>query len=500
MKTENLKTQVLAFDFGASSGRCMLGVYDGTKISIKEIHRFSNDPVIVNGTMYWDVLRLFFEIKQSLIKAKSFGKIQSIGIDTWGVDFALLDEYGNILENPVHYRDGRTAGMVEESFKKISKEEFYDITGNQFMEINTAFQLLSLKEKRSHLLERADVMLLMPDLFNYLLTGKKVTENSIASTTQLFDAKNRNWSNKVIDSLELPKKIFTEIVPSGTIIGKISEDISEELGIDMCDVVAVAGHDTQSALVSAPAMEDDFVFLSCGTWSLLGTEIDEPIINEKSEHYNITNEGGYENKASFLKNIIGLWLIQESKRQWEREGKEYSFSELEELAKKTKPFKCFIDPDDPVFVPAGNIPNRIKEYCMKTNQEVPQNEGEIVRCINESLALKYRYALEEIKDCTNKNYKTLYMLGGGIQSKLLCQMTANACDINVSAGPIEATVLGNIAIQLMARNEIKDLKEARQIIKNSQDIINYYPTNTKVWNEKYDTFKEIIETKEAVKC
>ena len=277
MEKKNLDKKVLAFDFGASSGRAMLGSFDGERIHIEEVHRFSNDPVIVGGTMYWDVLRLFFEIKQSLIKSKVYGKIDSIGIDTWGVDFALLDEYGQLIENPIHYRDGRTAGMLEKSFEKISKNEFYQITGNQFMEINTAFQLLSLKEKRSHLLEKADVMLLMPDLFNYMLTGKKLTENSIASTTQLFDAKNRVWSERVIDSLDIPKNIFTEIVPSGTIIGKISEDISEELKIDMCDVIAVAGHDTQSALVSVPTQENDFVFLSCGTWSLLGTELNNHI-------------------------------------------------------------------------------------------------------------------------------------------------------------------------------------------------------------------------------
>ena len=299
MKDINLKSKVLAFDFGGSSGRAIFGSFDGEKINIKEIHRFSNDPVFINGTMYWDVLRLFFEIKQSLIKAKQFGEIDSIGIDTWGVDFALLDKDGQLIENPVHYRDERTLGMVEKSFEKISKNEFYSITGNQFMEINTVFQLLALKEKRSHLLERADVMLLMPDLFNYLLTGKMVTENSIASTTQLFDAKERTWSDRVINALGLPRKIFTKIVPSGTIIGDISEKICDELKIEKCKVIAVAGHDTQSALVSVPTTEKDFVFLSCGTWSLLGTEIDEPIINEKSSKYNITNEGGYENKASF---------------------------------------------------------------------------------------------------------------------------------------------------------------------------------------------------------
>lgn len=500
MDNKSIEKKVLAFDFGASSGRAMLGTFDGNKIDIKEIHRFSNDPVTLNGTMYWDVLRLFFEIKQSLIKAKRFGKIDSIGIDTWGVDFALLDEFGQLLENPIHYRDKRTTGMIEKSFEKISKDEFYNITGNQFMEINTVFQLLALKEKRSHLLEKADVMLLMPDLFNYLLTGKKVTENSIASTTQLFNAKNRAWSDKVIESLELPRRIFTEIVPSGTIIGNISEEIIEELKIDMCDVIAVAGHDTQSALVSVPTIEKDFVFLSCGTWSLLGTEIDEPIINEKSNNYNITNEGAYGDKASFLKNIIGLWLIQESKRQWEREGREYEFSQLEEMAKEAKPFKCFIDPDDPIFVQAGDIPSRIKAYCLRTNQEVPQSEGEIVRCINESLAMKYRYSLEEIKDCINKDYSVIYMVGGGIQSKLLCQMTASACNCKVSAGPIEATVLGNIAIQLMATKQIENLYEAREVIKNSQDINQYYPNNFDLWNGAYERFKDVIKSKEVVKC
>lgn len=500
MDNKSIKKKVLAFDFGASSGRAMLGTFDGNKIDIKEIHRFSNDPVTLNGTMYWDVLRLFFEIKQSLIKAKRFGRIDSIGIDTWGVDFALLDEFGQLLENPIHYRDKRTTGMIEKSFEKISKDEFYNITGNQFMEINTVFQLLALKEKRSHLLEKADVMLLMPDLFNYLLTGKKVTENSIASTTQLFNAKNRVWSDKVIETLGLPRRIFTKIVPSGTIIGNISEEISEELKIDMCDVIAVAGHDTQSALVSVPTTEKDFVFLSCGTWSLLGTEIDEPIINEKSNNYNITNEGAYGDKASFLKNIIGLWLIQESKRQWEREGREYEFSQLEEMAKEAKPFKWFIDPDDPVFVQTGDIPSRIKDYCVKTNQEVPQSEGEIIRCINESLAMKYRYSLEEIKECTNKDYSVIYMVGGGIQSKLLCQMTASACNCKVSAGPIEATVLGNIAIQLIATKQIENLYKAREVIKNSQDINQYYPNDFELWNRAYERFKDVIKYKEVVKC
>ncbi|OUP86259.1 rhamnulokinase [Lachnoclostridium sp. An169] len=483
-----MEKKVLAFDFGASGGRAMCGTFNGEKITIEELHRFSNDPVILNGTMYWDVLRLFFEIKQGLIKAKKCGHIESIGIDTWGVDFGLIDGKGRLLENPVHYRDARTEGMLEESFCLIDKKRFYKITGNQFMEINTAFQLLYLLKNRKDLLERADKMLLMPDLFNYFLTGEKKAEYSIASTTQLLDAKEGKWSDEVISALGLPKEIFPEIVPTGTKIGQLSEEICGELGLDRIDVIAAAGHDTQAAMVAVPASEDDFIFLSCGTWSLLGTELEAPIINEKSEFYNITNEGGYGRKTSFLKNIIGLWCIQESRRQWIREGQEYGFGELEKMAAASEPLKCFIDPDAPEFTPAGNIPERIREYCRRTGQAVPETIGEVVRCINESLAMKYRQAVEEIKDCTGKDYQTIYIVGGGTQSALLCQFTANACGCRVSAGPVEATVLGNVALQLMATGEIGSLKEARKIVRRSQDIKIYEPCEKEKWDEAYERF------------
>ncbi len=483
--------KVLAFDFGASSGRAMLGSFDGTTIRLEEIHRFSNDPVIINGTMYWDVLRLMHEIKQGLIKAKGHD-FESIGMDTWGVDFGLLDSKGYLLENPVHYRDTRTEGMMEESFNKMPKERFYELTGNQFMEINTVFQLLSLVKNRPELLERVDKVLLMPDLLNYLLTGNKVTEYSIASTTQLLDAKNRTWSKEVLEALEIPKDILTDIVKTGTKVGRVSESIANELEIPRVDVIAVAGHDTQSAMVAVPAQEEDFIFLSCGTWSLLGTELSEPIINEKSNRYNITNEGCYGNKISFLKNIIGLWLIQESRRQWIREGKEYSFSELEKEAEAAKPLKCFIDPDAPEFVAPGNIPKRIRAFCQRTGQQVPETIGEIVRCIDESLALKYRVALEEIKDCTNKSYENIYMVGGGNQSKLLCQMTANACKCNVVAGSSEATVLGNMIIQFISRGIIKDIETARRIISQSDEIKSYKNEDEGAWDEAYERFKEVL--------
>lgn len=483
--------KVLAFDFGASSGRAMLGSFDGERIKLEEIHRFSNDPVVINKTMYWDILRLMHEIKQGLIKAKVHD-FESIGIDTWGVDFGLLDQKGYLLENPVHYRDIRTQGMLEESFKKISKERFYKITGNQFMELNTVFQLLSLVKERPELLERVDKMLLMPDLMNYMLTGNKATEYSIASTTQLLNANNRNWSDEVLESLEIPKNILTHIIKTGTKVGILSEEIANELEIPRVEVIAVAEHDTQSAMIAVPAKEEDFIFLSCGTWSLLGTELTEPIINEKSNTYNITNEGGYGDKISFLKNIIGLWLIQESRRQWIREGKEYSFAELEKEASITKPFKCFIDPDAPEFVAPGNIPKRIREFCHRTGQEIPETMGEIVRCIDESLALKYRIALEEIKDCTNKNYENIYIVGGGNQSSLLCQMTANACKCNVVSGSSEATVLGNVIIQFISLGIIKDIKTAREIISKSDEIKYYRNQDEEIWNEAYKRFKEIL--------
>lgn len=482
--------RVLAFDFGASSGRAVIGIFDGRTIRMEEIHRFSNDPVIISGTMYWDILRLFHEVKQGLVKAHLAGRIDSIGVDTWGVDFGLLDKDGMLLENPVHYRDSRTNGMMAEVLRDIDKKELYEITGNQLMEINTLFQLKALADKRPDVLARADTLLLMPDLLNYFLCGAKKTEYSIASTTQLLDAKKSCWSEKIIEKLQLPAHIFTEIVPTATRLGRLSADIADELGMERPEVIAVAGHDTQSAMAAVPTEKADFLFLSCGTWSLLGTELAEPIINEASLAADVTNEGGYGGKASFLKNIIGLWMIQESRRQWMREGKEYSFSELELLARQAKPFQSFINPDAPEFVPSGNMPERIRAYCRRTNQHVPESPGEIVRCIDESLAMRYRQAALEIESCTQKNYAVLHMIGGGIQSQLLCQLTANACQKKVEAGPVEATVIGNIALQLLASGSIKDIQTARQVVMKSEPVATYEPKDAAEWEKMYARWEE----------
>lgn len=484
--------RVLAFDFGASSGRAIIGCFDGDKITLEEVHRFSNDPVSVGGTVYWDVLRLFYEIKQGIIKAKIAGGFDSIGIDTWGVDFGLIDSEGKLMENPVHYRDARTAGLVDEAFKTMPKEKLYGITGIQFMELNTLFQLISLKKYRPWMLERADKMLFMPDLFGYMLTGKMCAEYSIASTSQLIDLDKRTWSKEILDAFGIKESVFAPLVQPGTVLGELSKEVCEECGVDSVPVISVCGHDTQSAITSVPCEDGDFAFLSSGTWSLFGTELDKPIVNETSMNINITNEGGFDGSTGFLKNIIGLWLIQESRRQWKREGKEYSYADLEKLALAAEPFKCFIDPDAPEFVPHGNIPERVREFCRKTGQYVPETVGEIMRCIYESLAMKYRLTFEKLRECTERDYPVIHVIGGGTKDGLLCQMTANSCDRTVKAGPIEATVMGNVAVQLMSDGSVKNIGQARKIVAESSELKTFEPKDTDKWAEAYEDFLKII--------
>lgn len=484
--------KLLAADFGASSGRVMAGSFDGSCLQISQLHRFSNDPVWLGDTMYWDFLRLFHELKAGIRRSKDLGGADSIGVDTWGVDFGLVGTDGHLLENPVHYRDGRTFGMLEEGFLRLDQERFYELTGNQFMEINTAFQLLSLVKNRPDFLQKADRMLLMPDLFNYYLSGTACSEYTMASTTQLLDARRRDWSKEVIGRLGIPEKLFLPVVMPSTRLGALQPGICRELDLAPIDVIAVAGHDTQCAMAAVPAGQEDFIFVSCGTWSLFGTELKEPVIDENSIRYNVTNEGGFDGRISFLKNIIGLWLIQESRRQWIREGKEYGFGQLEEMAAKEAGGECFIDPDDPVFVPAGDVPERIREYCRNSGQRVPESIAQVVRCIDESLALKYHIAMDEICACTGKTYSAIHMVGGGTQSRLLCQLVADVCGIPVYAGPVEATVYGNLAIQLAAAGEVRGLSQIRQVIAASEQITVYEPKDTQRWKEIYQRYKAEI--------
>jgi rhamnulokinase/L-fuculokinase len=485
--------KLLAFDFGASSGRAMLGNFDGSKIELQEIHRFSNDPVMVNGTLYWDILRLFYEIKQGLVKSKVFGQIDSIGIDTWGVDFGLLDKRGDLLTNPVHYRDSRTDTMMEETFKLIPSQELYNRTGIQFVFFNSIFQFRALKLQRPELLERADCVLFMPDLFLYLLTGRKKTEYTMASTTQLLNPYSKEWDYEIFEKLGLPRRLFLEIENAGSKALPLSGELCEELGIDPIPTVAVASHDTASAVVSVPAEDENFIYISSGTWSLMGIESDTPLINDLSYKYNFTNEGGFGGKTRFLKNIAGLWLIQESRRQWIREGMDISYADMEQAALNCKPFQCLIDPDDMSLATPGNMPRRIRKLCEQSGQYIPQSLGEVVRCIYESLALKYRLTKEQIEEVSGKKYSVLHVVGGGTKDGLLSQFTANATGIKVIAGPIEATALGNIAVQLISQGALESLAGARRVIAASFDLKYYNPADGKQWDAAFAKYRKLFD-------
>lgn len=485
-----MSRRVLCFDFGASGGRAMLADYDGEKISLTEVHRFKNRSIYVNGTLYWDILALFNEVRTGLVKANKTGEFESLGIDTWGVDYGIIDSNGYLMGNPVQYRDKRTSGMIGESQKFIETDRLYKLTGNQLMEINTAFQLMADRRDRPYLLEHGAAMLNIPDLLAYMLTGEISSEMSIASTTQLFDPDNLNWSDKAIDALGFPRRLFRRIVKPGESKGTLLPRLCQELNIPRCEVAAVCGHDTQCAAFAAPAQEEDFIFLSSGTWSLMGTVLDKPIISDKAYELNITNEVGYDGKITFLKNITGLWLVQETKAFLESQGEELSFAELEEAARNCGDFTAFFDPDGEEFSVQGDMPSRIISFCKRTKQTVPQSLGEVMRTIYLSLAMKYRFALEQITECTGKSYKNIYMLGGGTKDTLLCELTADVCGIPVTAGPVEATVMGSAAMQLLRCGAIANKNDIPGIIRRSEELRKFAPG--KNYDTEYEIFKNII--------
>lgn len=472
---------VVAFDFGGSSGRALKVQLKDNKLSYEETHRFENIPIEKNGTLYWDFETLLSEVYKGIEKS---GKFDSIAFDTWGVDFGLLDTNGELLDNPIHYRDTRTNGMSEKTCKKLGRENIYKETGNQIMNINTLFQLLALKEKDPELFKKADKLLFMPDLFAYKLTGNKNCEISIASTSQMLNPQTKSWSSKILNDVKLPKKILSDIIFSGTVVGNYKGS----------KVIAVSGHDTQCASAVIPTQKEDVSFLSCGTWSLLGTELDNPILSKESQDLNLSNEIGANGKINLLKNIIGLWLIQESRREWKRQGKKYSYADLEKLALEAAPLTCFIDPDSPEFAIPGDIPKRVQDYCKNTNQYVPQTIGEIMRCIYESLALKYCYTLKQLqKTVTNKKFSALHILGGGTKDKLLCQMASNSCQIPVIAGPTEATALGNAMIQFITLGALKNIDDCRELIKSTENLKEYYPQDKEQWKKAFQQYKNIID-------
>ncbi len=488
--------KILAFDYGASSGRGILGSFDGEKLSLDEVHRFANEPVTVGKSLYWDILRLYHEMQQGILKcaAKWDKDLAAIGIDTWGVDFGLLDTAGRLLGNPYHYRDGNTAGMMEKACETVPGRRIYEQTGTQFQSFNSLYQLLSMKADNSPLLEKAGTMLFIPDLLRYFLTGEKSTEYTIASTAQMLDVNSGDWAGSLLDKLGIPKNILTGIIDAGTITGRLTANVSAELGVGNIPVVAVAEHDTGSAVVSVPAPGGSQAYLSSGTWSLLGVESAAPVINDDTFKLNYTNEGGFNRTIRLLKNIMGLWIYQECKRTWERAGEVMSFDELEEGAAKSEPFMALIDPDDGSFYSPGGMPEKIREYCRKTGQAVPETKPQIVRCIMESLALKYRMALEGLEKIVGYPLPRLHIVGGGCKNTMLSQFTANAIARPVIAGPVEATAIGNLTAQLIALGEVKDLPEGRTMIRNSFRLTEYVPEEIGAWDEAYERLIKIIDT------
>ena len=483
-----------AIDLGASSGRGIVGSFDGKKLYVRENHRFPNEPVNTCGSFCWDILRIFHEIKASISKcALSDDKdIKSIGIDTWGVDYSFVDKKGALMANPYHYRDARTEEIQPYAFKTVPFKDIYSVAGIQTMNFNTLYQLVADIRDRKYIIDNADKLLFVPDLLNYFLTGEKVTEYTIASTGSILDAKKRALATDLLGKFGIRTDMFCDIVMPGNKLGKLTPQLLSEVGSISATVVNVASHDTASAVIAVPAKRgDDFVYISSGTWSLMGVECDEPVINDASRNYNLTNEGGAGGKIRFLKNIMGLWLEQESRRQWKREGLDISFDELTEKALQAKPFQCFINPNDDLFTPQGDMPNRIREFCKKTGQHVPESIGEVVRCIFESLVLCYRQTIEAIESMTGKHYNSINIVGGGTKEAILCQYAADASNRIVYAGPVEATAIGNIAMQTIASGELKDIAEAREVIRDSFDVKVYEPHHTSEWEEAYAKFLEI---------
>ncbi len=482
--------KMLAIDLGASSGRGIVGSFDGEKLTLRENHRFSNDPMYVNGRFTWDILRIYFEIKNSITKTIIDGDdIASMGIDTWGVDYGMVDKNGRLMANPIHYRDTRTENVTDYVKNFVSPEEIYNVTGIQAIDFNTLNQLAVEKRDNAEGFDRADKILFIPDLLNYFLTGKMATEYTIASTGMILDANSRKISSELISKLGIPESKFAPMVEPGTNLGALLPSITDEVGKNRIQVYTTASHDTASAVIAVPATDKDFIYISSGTWSLMGAELDAPLINDATRAANLTNEGGAMGTIRFLKNIMGLWIIQESRRQWKREGKDYSFAQMEAWAKECTPFRSLINVDYKSFGTPGNMPEKIREYCRMTGQPVPESVGEVVRCIYESLALKYRYTVDTIGQLRGKPATMINVVGGGTKDKFLSQMTADACGIPVCAGPEEATAIGNLIMQCIAQGAIKDLAQAREVVANSFEMKHYQPcTEREAWDEAYARF------------
>ena len=483
----------VAADLGAESGRVMVGRFDGDRLSLEQAHRFDSRPVRLPDGLHTDVLRIFSEIQQGLAAARRLGEPAGIGVDTWGVDFALLDGDGLLLGNLYHYRDCLSSGMLEVAFARVPREDVFRATGIQFMEINTLFQLLRLQQRKSAMLAAARRLLMMPDLFSYWLCGRACGERTIATTSQCFDTSRNEWAFGLLEKLGLPTAIFPEVVAPGTVLEKILPQVAEETGLPRVPVVAVGGHDTALAVAAVPARGPDFAYLSSGTWSLLGAELQAPCIDDASLAANFTNEGGVAGTVRFLKNLSGLWLLQEARRSWAREGEADSYAALTEMAAAAPAFRSLVDVDDPVFAEPGDMPARVQSYCQRTKQTVPQTKGEIVRTMLDSLALKYRYVLGLMEGILKRRLSPLHIVGGGSQNRLLSQLAADATGRPVVAGPVEATAAGNVLMQAMALGHLSSLDEVRDLVRRSFEIVSYEPRPAASIGDAYARLLRLIE-------
>jgi len=465
---------VIAVDLGAESGRVMTVHFDGTRFDLAELHRFPNPVTAVRGTLYWDILHLWRNIRAGIEKGKEYDPI-SIGVDTWAVDFVLLDEHGDLLSNPVMYRDSRTDGMMDAVFAKVPRRDVFEQTGIQFMPINTLYQMMSLVEAGSALLQSASTFLTIPDLLNYWLTGEAVCEFTNATTTQMLNPKTGTWATEMLDTLGIPAHIFPKIIPPGTRIGDY----------DSIPVIAPATHDTGSAVAGVPTQNDNYAYISSGTWSLVGVEVAEAVINDDSFNVNVTNEGGLDGTYRLLKNVMGLWILQQCRATWTSEGHDYSYGDLVALAHKAQSLQYIVDVDDPRFLQPGDHPQHIRAWCEENGLPVPRTHGEIARCVLESLALKYRAVIDTITAISGKPIEVIHIVGGGTQNELLNQFTADATGKAVIAGPVEATVLGNAAVQFVASGQLRDIAHARQVIAGMGITKTYAPSDGTQWVEAY---------------
>lgn len=468
----------LAFDFGASSGRLVMGKFDGERITLEEIHRFPNEPVWFNGRLYWDFFRLFHEMKVGLSKAAKLGvEIASIGIDTWGVDFAYLDKDGHLLSNTIHYRDDRGKGMLEEMErdKGVNFAEIYKVTGNQFMTINSLFQLYYDVKYRPHIVDHASSLLFMPDLFSYGLTGERYNEYTIASTSQMLDAEKREWAVDLLKKLDLPTNLLQSIIQPGEVWGELTKEIQEEVGLPKVPVIAVGSHDTASAVAGTPLKSPNCAYLSCGSWSLLGMELTKPLINDESYECNFTNEGGVEGTIRYLKNITGLWIIQQLKRKWSQSDAKVDYVYISSAAKQAEHVDYIIDPNHESFVAPFDMEQAVIEFCEKNFGKRPQTIGETARAAYNGIVQEYKQAVEALEKTLKKPVECINMVGGGTQDQFLCQLTVDVTGKEVIAGPIEASVTGNILMQLKALNRIKDIEEGRQVVQQSFAVKHYSP-------------------------